>query len=47
MRIESVDVNTESEAFDLCPWAAVCYPTEGGYRCFESVADADIWLGQI
>lgn len=46
MRQEFVQVATQAEAQDACPWAAVIVEVDGGFRCFESVADAEIWAGQ-
>lgn len=34
-------------ATEAAPWAAEIIPVEGGYRAFESVADADTWRGQV
>lgn len=36
----------EQEVWDMCPWAAVVLPCEGGWQAFESVSDADIWCNQ-
>lgn len=46
MRTEFVEVATKAEAQDACPWASVIVEVEGGFRCFESFVDADIWAGQ-
>lgn len=46
MRIEFVAVKTHKQAVKACPWAAVVVKVDGGYRCFESVADADRAAGQ-
>lgn len=46
MRKEFVEVETQEEAEDLCPWAAEIIEADGGYWCFESVTDAEIWKAQ-
>jgi hypothetical protein len=37
---------TETEARDLAPWAAVVVAVEGGYQAFESTADYETWANQ-
>lgn len=46
MRKEMVEAASRKEAFEMCPWAAAIYKVEGGYMCFESVADAETWKNQ-
>jgi hypothetical protein len=36
-----------AQAAKLCPWAAVIIKIEGGYICFESANDADVWRRQV
>lgn len=40
-------VTTREEVEDYCPWAVEIIECAGGYRCFESVADAATWRGQV
>ena len=47
MRTAIVEAANESEAYDLCPWAAVVVEVEGGWICFESVEDHRIWSMQV
>lgn len=46
MRKQFVECSTTDQAREDCPWAAVVLPAEGGYWCFESVADAETWQAQ-
>ena len=46
MRQEFVQVKTKKEAFGECPWACECVKVVGGFQCFESWVDADIWKNQ-
>lgn len=46
MRTEIIEVETREDAETQCPWAAVIVEVEGGWKCFESVADAEVWQGQ-
>lgn len=46
MRVQFVGVETREEAEAECPWAAEIIEVEGGWRCFESVDDAEIWQAQ-
>jgi hypothetical protein len=43
MRKVFVEVETVGEAAEECPWAAEIVEAEGGFWCFESVEDAEIW----
>jgi hypothetical protein len=43
MRKVFVEVETVEEAAEECPWAAEIVEAEGGFWCFESVEDAEIW----
>lgn len=47
MRKEIVEVATREEAEKACPWAAVIIQVEGGWICFESVTDAEVWQAQV
>lgn len=46
MRKKTVPARSREEAFEMCPWAAEVYEVEGGYVCFECVADAETWRDQ-
>ena len=46
MRKESVNVETREEAETLCPWACEIVEVEGGWMCFESATDYEMWMGQ-
>jgi hypothetical protein len=46
MRQEFVQAETKEEAEHLCPWACKCIEVVGGYQCFESWADVEIWENQ-
>lgn len=46
MRQELVEVETREEAEAACPWAARIVDVEGGWMCFESVADYETWRRQ-
>lgn len=46
MRKEFLQVETEDEARQLAPWAAIIVRAEGGWLAFESQHDYEIWEGQ-
>ena len=46
MRKQFVEVETVAEAEAICPWAAEIIEADGGFWCFESVADAANWKSQ-
>jgi hypothetical protein len=41
-----VKTETETEALEVCPWAAIVEPVEGGMMCFESADEYDTWTNQ-
>ncbi len=43
MRKQFVECMTVEEALDLCPWASETREATGGFWCFESVDDAELW----
>lgn len=43
MRVETVEALDKTEAYEVCPWAAEVVEVEGGFKCFESVDDADLF----
>jgi hypothetical protein len=45
MRQTFVEGGTRYLAGKACPWAAVIAKVEGGWLCFESVADYRTWKG--
>jgi hypothetical protein len=46
MRTQFVETNSRKAAAAECPWAAKIVKVDGGYMCFESVADYNTWHGQ-
>ena len=46
MRKEFVEVATQDEAFEACPWASEVREAVGGFWAFESSTDAEIWDNQ-
>ena len=46
MRTEFVECKSRSTAARRCPWAAVIAKVDGGFRCFESRYDYDVWKNQ-
>ena len=47
MRREFVRWANRFAALRTCTWAAVAIKVDGGYMCFESVADAQTWRAQV
>lgn len=46
MRVKTVEAFTPDEAQNICPWASEIIEIEGGYLCFESIIDAEVWSNQ-
>lgn len=49
MRTQTVQADTEKQALELCPWAAVAVEVDGpqtSWMCFESAADYETWSNQ-
>ncbi len=46
MRKAFVPVKTRKAALNRCPWASKVVKVEGGYQCFESVTDYEVWRNQ-
>lgn len=46
MRKEIAEVETKEQAENQCPWACEILEVEGGFMCFESATDAEIWNSQ-
>lgn len=46
MRKQYVNCKYRYQARKACPWASVIHKTEGGYMCFESVDDYNIFKKQ-
>lgn len=46
MRTKLVECKNRKTAKKKAYWAAVIAKCEGGYMCFESVADYEIWKKQ-
>ena len=47
MRQKFVPCEELEQAQQECPWASVCEHVVGGYMCFESWVDYDIWNLQL
>ena len=47
MRREFIEADSREEAKELCPWASTVIEVDGGWMCFESVADAETWEAQV
>lgn len=41
-----VEVKSAAAARKACPWAAKVVKVEGGYMCFEFLADYEVWAKQ-
>ena len=46
MKQEFVETKNRKEAVDGCPWAAKIIKVVGGYMCFESNDDYNVWKNQ-
>lgn len=46
MRKQFIEVSTIEEAEKLATWACALINADGGYWCFESAHDAEVFLGQ-
>ena len=46
MRKEFIVTTKRSEAIEKCPWASKIKKVVGGYQCFESITDYEIWNNQ-
>ena len=46
MRTKTVWNATRKEARMICPWAEKIVKVEGGWMCFESMRDYEIWKNQ-
>jgi hypothetical protein len=46
MRQAFIQCETKGQALEECPWACEVIEVAGGYRCFESVVDAQVWRAQ-
>ena len=46
MRQQFVETNSRAKAQKECPWASKIAKVFGGYMCFESVDDYNIWKAQ-
>lgn len=47
MRKQFVEYSPEINAYDVCPWASVVEIVEGGWMCFESWDDYNVWKAQV
>jgi hypothetical protein len=46
MRTMFIECETRKEAINECPWTGKVVKVVGGYMCFESIADYEIWKNQ-
>ena len=46
MKIQTFEVKTAAQAKKAAPWAAKVAKVDGGYRCFELLADYATWRNQ-
>jgi len=46
MRKEMVETKSRKESEKSCLWAAKIVKVDGGYMCFESLADYETWKNQ-
>lgn len=46
MRTQFVETDSYAAASAACPWATKIVKVEGGYWCFESLADYETWQRQ-
>jgi hypothetical protein len=46
MRKEFIQTETQAQAEDQAPWAAVIIAAEGGFMAFESQDDYAVWQNQ-
>jgi len=46
MRTQFVEGPNRAYALKCCPWAAKIVRVDGGWMCFESVADYQTWKKQ-
>lgn len=46
MRQQYCEVLNKEQAETLCPWACKIIKVCGGYLCFESITDYEIWKNQ-
>jgi hypothetical protein len=47
MRKQFVRCDSNAEAERVCPWVALMVKVDGGWMCFESIADADVFIEQL
>lgn len=46
MRQKFIQASKKSEAKKECPWACLVIKVDGGYMCFESPVDYELWKNQ-
>jgi len=46
VRKEFVMVKSRKRAVEKCPWASFILKSEGGYWCFESLSDYQMYINQ-
>jgi hypothetical protein len=43
MRKKFIQCENRQQAGEECPWAAIIVSVDGGYMCFESYDDYEVW----
>jgi len=46
MRQQFIETTDKDYATTQCPWACECVKVNGGYMCFESATDLEVWANQ-
>jgi hypothetical protein len=46
MRRKALNCETQEQAYELAPWAAIVVKVEGGWMAFESMSDYETWSKQ-
>ncbi len=46
MRKQFIECKTRRRAIQECPWASYILKVDGGYQCFESIDDYNIFINQ-
>ena len=46
MKTKFIETESRYQAKNACPWASRIAKVNGGYMCFESITDYEIWKNQ-
>lgn len=46
MRKKFIQCENRKQAVKECPWASMIVLVVGGYMCFESITDYEVWKNQ-